>query len=332
MRIGLYDVDSKRYPNLALMKISAYHKTQGDSIEWWFGIKEYDKVYISKVFDDTYSYWYDPLIRAEKVQFGGTGFVSPDGGVMKTRFHFNDFGGNNEIEPEKGIIFQKELPPEIEHMKPDWSIYPELTKDTAFGFLTRGCPRMCGFCIVASKEGRKTQKVADLAEWWSGQKNIELMDPNLLAAQEHIELLEQLAKSGANVNVSQGIDCRLLTTENIHALNKVNMKMLHFAWDTMEQSQAVIDGLKLYTKLGRVQDMRKRRVYVLVNFGTTIEENLYRIYTLKKLGYDPYVMIFNKPTAPQEIRHLQRWVNNKFIFRSCECFEDYKWGKRRLYY
>ena len=103
MRIGLYDVDSKRYPNLALMKISDYHKTQGDSIEWWFGIKEYDKVYISKVFDDTYSYWYDPLIRAEKVQFGGTGFVSPDGGVMKTRFHFNDFGGNNEIEPEKGI-------------------------------------------------------------------------------------------------------------------------------------------------------------------------------------------------------------------------------------
>lgn len=326
MRVGLHDVDGKGFPNIALMKISAYHKARGDSVEWWFGMKEYDKVYVSKVFDDTYTSWDDSVIMAKTVQFGGTGFVSPDNGVMKTRFHFSDFGGKNEIEPEKGIIFQRELPEEIEHIRPDRSIYQELTEETAFGFLTRGCPRACPFCIVGGKEGRKSRKVADLAEWWDGQKNIELMDPNILAAQEHIELLGQLAKSGAKVNVNQGADCRLLTDENIHALNKVNIKMIHFAWDTMEQSQAVIDGLKLYAKLGAVQDPRKRRVYVLVNFGTTMEENLFRVYALKELGFDPYVMVYNKPTAQKEVKQLQRWVNNKFIFRACERFEDYKAG------
>ena len=92
----------------------------------------------------------------------------------------------------------------------------------------------------------------------------------------------------------------------------------------MEQSHAILRGLSLYIKLGGVKDGRKRRVYVLTNYNTTMEENLYRVYKLRELDYDPYVMIYDKPHASKEIRRLQRWVNNKFIWRTCEKFEDYK--------
>ena len=105
-------------------------------------------------------------------------------------------------------------------------------------------------------------------------------------------------------------------------------KMIHFAWDFMEQSDAVVKGLELYAQHGAITDERKRRVYVLTNYNTTQAENLHRIYTLRNMGYDPYVMIYDKPHAPREIRLLQRWVNNKIIFRKCERFEDYD-PKRR---
>lgn len=65
-------------------------------------------------------------------------------------------------------------------------------------------------------------------------------------------------------------------------------------------------------------------VYVLTNFDSTMEENLYRIYTLRDLGYDPYVMVYDKLNAPKEIRRLQRWCNNKIIFKKCPDFKDYK--------
>lgn len=96
----------------------------------------------------------------------------------------------------------------MEHIYPDYSLYPSLTKDTAYGFLTRGCPRGCHFCIVSGKEGRASRKVADLSEWWRGQKNIKLLDPNLLACREHMDLLGQLADSEAWVDFTQGLDCR----------------------------------------------------------------------------------------------------------------------------
>ena len=141
MRIGLIDVDSHNFPNLALMKISAYHKARGDEVEWCIPLMHYDIVYQSKVFDETYSPDIDWYPNADKVIKGGTGY-----------------GLDNK------------LPYEIEHMYPDYSLYPQLTEDTAYGFLTRGCPRGCEFCIVASKEGRKAYKVADLNEFWNGQK------------------------------------------------------------------------------------------------------------------------------------------------------------------
>ena len=150
-----------------------------------------------------------------------------------------------------------------------------------------------------------------------------MLDPNITACPECIELLEQYAKTGAWCDFTQGIDARLLTQQKIEAFNLCKIKMLHFAWDDMKQSAAVLRGLRLYNDIGAVHDERKRRVYVLTNYDTTQEENLYRIYTLRELGYDPYVMIYDKDHAPVEIRLLQRWVNNKIIFKSVDKFEDY---------
>ena len=294
MKVGLIDVDGHHYPNLALMKLSAWHKAQGDTVEWWWGWEQYDRVYMSKVFDETYTPDIPEPVNAAEIIKGGTGY-----------------GMDNK------------LPDEIEHIYPDYSLYPELTKDTAYGFLSRGCPRGCPFCIVVDKEGRKSVKVADLSEWWRGQKNIVLMDPNTLACPDHMDLLDQLSDSGAWVDINQGADARLLTEDNIAALNRVKIKMIHFAWDMMEQSESVLRGLELYSKYGAL-DERKRRVYVLTNYNTTMEENLYRVYKLREMKFDPYVMIYDKPHAPKDIKRLQRWCNNKFIWRSCEKFEDYK--------
>lgn len=294
MKVGLIDVDGHNFPNLALMKISAWHKAQGDDVEWCFPLSHYDIVYQSKVFDDTYSPDIDWYPQADKIIKGGTGY-----------------GLDNK------------LPDEIEHIYPDYSIYPELTKDTAYGFLTRGCPRGCKFCIVASKEGRRSVKVADLSEFWRGQKNIVLCDPNILACREHPDLLQQLIDSKACVDFNQGLDIRLTNERNIELINQIKVKNIHFAWDNAK------DDLKPYFE--RYSALAKHKphghfgmVYCLTNFGSTMEENLYRIYTLRDMNFDPYVMVYDKPNAPKEIKQLQRWCNNKFIFRSCERFEDYK--------
>ncbi|MBQ8393819.1 MAG: radical SAM protein [Clostridia bacterium] len=293
MRVGLIDVDSHNFPNLALMKVSAWHKAKGDEVEWCIPIDRYDIVYQSKVFDNTYSPDIDWYPQADKVIKGGTGY-----------------GLDNK------------LPDEIEHMYPDYSIYPELTKDTAYGFLTRGCPRGCDFCIVAGKEGRRAYKVADLDEFWDGQKTIKLLDPNILACKEHLSLLQQLIDSKAYVDFTQGLDIRLTNERNVALLNKIKVKEIHFAWDNAK------DDLKPYFE--RYKSLAKHKphgrygtVYCLTNFGSTMEENLYRIYTLRDLGFDPYVMIYDKPNAPREVRLLQRWCNNIQIFRSCLNFEDY---------
>ena len=313
MRIGLIDVDAMsrkraKYPNLALMKLSAWHKKQGDEVEWWNGLLHYDRVYVSKVFSDSYAPDIEYAINADEVIRGGSGYC------------IDTVDGVEEYRAERDT----NLPEEIEHIYPDYDLYPELTKDTAYGFLTRGCPRGCHFCVVGEKEGRRSRKVADLSEWWSGQKNIVLMDPNILAYKGHMQLLQQLIDSKASVDINQGVDCRLLNEDNISALNAIKLKEIHFAWDYMKESKQVLRGLELYRKLAtRKPHGAWGTVYVLVNHDTTMEENLYRIYTLRDMGYDPYVMIYNKPSAPKEIRDLQRWCNNRFVFKAQPDFSKY---------
>lgn len=298
MRIGLIDVDRTRFPNLVLMKISAWHKRQGDTTcllgpddvllgSNLFG--DYDKIYAACVF--TANAGIARRLEAIGAEVGGTG---------TDRAHI--------------------LPPEIEHMYPDYALYGD-TK-TAYGFLTRGCPRACPFCVVAGKEGRESRKVADLSEFWSGEKTIKLLDPNLLAAREHKDLLRQLAESGAWVDFTQGLDARLLTEENIDLLNACKIKMLHFAWDNPRE-EIIPKMLRMFTEKTLMRCERKRRVYVLTNYWSTHAEDLRRVYWLREHGYDPYIMIYDKPNAPRETRRLQRWVNNKYIFRSCERFEEY---------
>lgn len=291
MDIGLIDVDSHNYPNLALMKLSAYHKRKGDCVEWAMPIKHYDIVYQSKVFDDTYSKDIDWIPNADIVIKGGTGY---------------------------GL--DSNLPDEVEHIMPDYSLYG--ITDTAYGFLTRGCPRACSFCIVAEKEGRCSIKVADLNEWWNGQKNIVLMDPNLLACKDRMELLDQLIDSGAYVDFNQGLDIRLTDEEIADKLGRIKVKALHFAWDNPNEDLEPI--FRRFAEWYRRKAQSRKRVYVLTNYGSTMEENLHRIYTLRDLGYTPDVRIFDKPNAPQEIRDLQRWCNNRVIFGKCKRFEDYK--------
>ena len=294
MHIGLIDVDSHNFPNLALMKISAWHKKRGDTVEWAFPLAKYDIVYQSKVFDDTYSPDIEWIPQAEKIVKGGTGY-----------------GLDNK------------LPDEIEHIYPDYSLYPNLTDNTAYGYLTRGCPRHCDFCIVGDKEGLRSIRVADLSECWNGQRYIKLLDPNMLACREHMDLLRQLIDSGAYVDFTQGLDIRLTNEENITAINHLKLKEIHFAWDNPRDN--LESKFEFYTRYAKHKPHGKYgTVYILTNHGTTMQENLYRVYILRDLGFDPYIMIYDKPNAPREIRDLQRWCNNRRIFRSCQKFEDYK--------
>lgn len=307
LKIGLIDVDGHNFPNIALMKISAWHKTKGDSVEWYDPMfsDDMDIVYMSKVFSFTEDYLYP--IRAKKIIQGGSGYC------------ISLVDGKEVYDKSKDI----NLPPEIEHTYPDYSLYG--IEDTAYGFLTRGCPRGCDFCHVEAKEGRRSFKVADLSEFWNGQKNIVLCDPNILACREHPDLLQQLIDSKARVDFNQGLDIRLTNERNIALINQIKVKQIHFAWDNHK------DDLTRYFE--RYKALAKHKphghygmVYCLVNFGSTIEEDLYRIYTLRDMEFDPYVMIYNKDNLPKghELKRLQRWVNNKFIFRSCKTFEEYK--------
>ena len=297
LKIGLIDVDSHNFPNLCLMKLSAYHKAAGDTVEWWRPFRRYDIVYKSRVFTDTYSKDEITVRNAARVIKGGTGY-----------------GTDNA------------LPYNVEHTRPDYSLYPQFS-GTAYGFLSRGCPRNCGFCIVSGKEGRKSVKTADLSEFWDGQKEIKLMDANLLACADHENLIEQLAQSRALVDFTQGLDIRLVNRDNISLLNRVRTKAVHFAWDNPNED--LTGHFQRFLDFTTVKSSRNRRVYVLTNYGSTHEQDLYRVNTLRAMGFDPYVMIYERPTAPPITRHLQRWVNNKRIFYTVNDFSDYLPAKRR---
>lgn len=313
MKIGMIDLDRKNqnkpFPNIPLMKLSAFHKARGDSVEWYSPMfsGHMDKVYVSKVFSFSPDYAY--YIDADVIVKGGSGYA------------ITNINGKEVFDKSKDYP----LPDEIEHIYPDYSLYG--ITDTAYGFLTRGCPRGCDFCHVEAKEGRASRKVADLSEFWNGQKNIVLCDPNILACKEWEPLLQQLIDSKAWVDINQGLDIRLMTKEKAEMIKQLKVKALHFAWDRYEDKNLILPKFSEFKRITNF-DKRKLIVYVLCNFNTTIQQDLERIYTLKELGYWPYVMLYNKDSLPKghELRKMQRWVNNRFIFESCNSFYDYKRG------
>lgn len=303
MRIGLIDVDGHNFPNLALMRISAYHKACGDIVEWWWSdFVHYDIVYMSKIFSDAYSPDIPAPINADKVVKGGTGYA----------IHLQ--GGKEIFNKEK----DKDLPAGIEKMFPDYSIYPQFPY--AVSMTSRRCPRGCAFCHVAAKEGRCSIKVANVSDFWCGQDEIKVLDPNITACRDKRDLMQQYVDTKAKIDFTQGLDIRLLNQQDIEDLNKMRIGTLHFAWDNPQDDlkskfRDFAKGFRRKTNIGTV--------YCLTNFNSTLDQDLYRIYTLRDLGYDPFVMVYNKPAAPKEIRRLQRWCNNKIIFKSTTRFEDY---------
>lgn len=298
MKIGLIDVDGHNFPSLPLMKLSAWHKQQGDCVEWYSQMfsGHMDRVYLSKVF--TFTSDCNACIDANEIIKGGTGYFYPDGGSV--------------------------LPVEIEHIYPDYDLYPELCRDTAYGFLSRGCPRGCEFCIVGEKEGKRSIELTDLSEFWRGQKNIVLLDPNITACKGWKGLFQQLIDSSALIDFSQGLDIRLMTPEKAELLKQMRIKQVHFAWDNYQDKDLIVPNLKTFKKITG-WDKRKMGVFVLTNFNTTFEQDLERVYILRELGYHPYVMIYNKHKTKSidPVRRLQRWVNNRIIFDAVKQFEDY---------
>ena len=278
VKIGLAQVDGK-YPNLALMKLSAWHKAQGDDAEFWNPLFKYDGVYASKVFNDTPENYYLP----DGVVRGGTGYD-----------------------------FETELPAEVEKMIPDYSLYPEWT--AAIGFTTRGCIRKCPYCVVPRKEGA-LRVVGDIYSFWAGQKKIVLLDNNLTAAPfEHFRAVcGSCIAEGLSVDFSQGLDIRLVTPEHAGLLARVRtFKQIHFAFDHVNYERAVRDGIKILIRSG--VGISRLMFYVLIGYDSTPEQDLYRVELLRGLGVDPFVMPHNRRNTYQN--NFARWVNMKAIFKS----------------
>jgi DNA (cytosine-5)-methyltransferase 1 len=308
MKIGLWS-DAVNFPSLPLMKLSAYHKERGDSVKLIDNFFEkFDLAYCSKTFNL-------PTVKkipelpcrpnADKVIYGGTGYA---------------------IEVENGREVYRSgndppLPKEIEHIYPDYSLYPDLTKGTAFGFITRGCPNNCGFCVVTGKEGARSVRVAELSEFHRGQGIIKLMDANLLACREREPVINALIASKARIDFTQGLDARFVDGDTAKLLCRTKIEMVHFAFDLMRNEAAILRGLAAFRKYYTGSD-RNRKVYILTNYNTDHAEDWYRVQKVIELGYHPDVRIYQKGTHDTFLTDLARWANNPLLFRSCS-FPDY---------
>ena len=259
MKVLLMDLDitpqRKPFPNLALMKLSAFHKARGDEVFLNFPLCQPDIIYASCVFT-----W-----NAKKAK--GLPPNTTLGGL--------------------GVDLKKELPLEIEHIKPDYSLYPDV--DFSLGFTSRGCIRKCSWCLVPEKEGR-IQPWASIYEFWDRQhKKIILLDNNLLASPNWKETLSDLIREQVMVDFNQGLDIRLIDEEKAFYLKQVRAKQLRFAFDDIAYEKAVRKGIELLLASGI--SPRKLSVYMLVGFNgdQTAKE---RAEILKSYNVDIYPMLY----------------------------------------
>ena len=292
MNIGILAVDSN-YPNLALMKISSYHKARGDNVEWYNPLCSYDKVYIAKVFSFTPDYGY--YINADQVEKGGTGYD-----------------------------IKKVLLPEIDRMIPDYDLY-NVDKNLAYGFLTRGCPNHCKWCVVPKKEGNIAtyMDIEEIAV--NGRKNIILMDNNILASDYGLQQIEKIISMGVRVDFNQGLDARLVTDDIARLLARVKwIKRIRFGCDTPGQIAECERATALIDKYGY-----KGEYFFYCILLKDFKEVFERVNHWKKKGgrflphCQPYRDLNNpRQIIPQWQKDLAGWADKKWVFRSCE-FKDF---------
>lgn len=289
MKIGLIDVDGHNgHPNLALMRLSAWHKANGDLVEWWNGFKHYDRVYMSKVF--TFSPDMNTVVDADEVITGGTGY--------------KDYGS---------------LPPAIEATPPDYSIYPNFK--AAIGFLTRGCIRNCPWCIVPRKEGH----IRPAATWREikrpDSREIVFLDNNVLASDHGLQQIEEMGNERVWVDFNQGLDARLINKEIASLLARLHWRrFVRVSCDTIHMLPTVIEASQIMANAGIARS--RFWCYVLVQDVAQAHEI---VTTLNKYGITPFAQPYRdygggEPTAEQ--KHFARWVNCKKLFKSCS-WKDY---------
>ena len=287
MKIGLFDVDGHNFPNLALMKLSAWHKRKGDNVEFINNFFKYDIVYKSKVF--TYSKEDQTVIKADHIIEGGTGY------------NFNV------------------LSDEVEHILPDYDLYD---CEHAYGFLTRGCPNKCSWCIVPNKEGDIIPN-ADISEFIGDKKSAVLMDNNVLASEHGLKQIEKIIDMKIKVDFNQGLDARLIDNDIAKLLSKVKwIYRLRMACDTLSAVEPLLKAVELLRKYNCKCDHRFF-VYLLVK---DISDTLKRIAILKENNIDmfaqPFIDYQNNIMPTREQKRLARYVNHKAIFKSVK-YEDY---------
>lgn len=301
MNIGLIDVDGHNFPNLALMKISAYHKSIGDNVEWANPLfDDYDRVYKSKVFtftNDNYDIYNCEVIK------GGTGYD-----------------------------IQSRLPIEIDAMQPDYSIYG--IKDVSYGFLTRGCPNKCKWCIVPIKEG-KIHPYRDIDEVANVNKKVILMDNNILASDYGIKQLIKILERGYRVDFNQGLDAKLITYDIAEILAKIKwIDYIRLACDNKYQINSILKAHELLEKCGYTKNIF---CYFLINDWSDVNTrlNALRQYEWFSPFGQPYRDFNNsKQIIPQWQKDMARWMNRKWLYKSVDFihYEPRKGFKCKQYY
>ncbi len=290
MKVLLMDLDvikaRRPSPNLALMKLSAYHKAKGDDVYLNFPLRQADITYASCVFT-----WNTK--RRNEV---------PDGATI---------GGS-------GIDLKAELPPEVEHIMPDYSLYSGV--DFSLGFTSRGCIRKCPWCIVPEKEGQ-IKPWARIYEFWDRRhRKITLLDNNLLAAPNWRLTMDDLIAEGLEVDFNQGLDIRLVNEENVGYLKRVKTHKLRFAFDDIAHESAVRRGIELLLDNGIRS--RKLSFYLLVGFNndrTAVERAVIlhpynvEIYPMAYKGLDGREPPRVKLEVPDILWHGSRRNINKFL-------------------